>query len=271
MADTRGLYTIDAAGTATLVKNLEDSTNFSALAGTFQVQAPTGNPIMAQGQNRYEGATAIGETHENATISWSMYVTGTTYDGVLATMESLFGTLETWTPNLFVGWKPDGATNLNYYEVRGPAEYNINYDRVPFVTVKSIQVDIKIPVAPLSRQAAPTVFSAHGAQAPRIIALGCQYNLITNPSFETDLDGWATLFAPAGLTSTNFTRVAANPLSGTYSARVQATRPADATLRTASVYQSPYFTPVVPGQQLSMSASANVISAWTGGVRVRPA
>jgi hypothetical protein len=160
-ADRERIVTLDASGTATTVKDFNDLTNYYTLRDTFQVRPGAAQPVMAQRQRRYGGASTVAETAENGSIAWTSVVKGATQDNALARAEELFATLRAARRDLYFEWRQGGATSSTFYEVRGPATISPTYSPVMFNDAKAWQVAVEIPVAPLAL-ATPTTISLTG-------------------------------------------------------------------------------------------------------------
>jgi hypothetical protein len=73
-------------------------------------------------------------------------------------------------PGLYLEWRPDGATNSVFYEVRGPATWKPNYRWVQFAGIHSLTCEIQVPVAPLA-VGAPIVIGPFTQDLPAVIEL----------------------------------------------------------------------------------------------------
>ena len=172
MADVRKLVTIDSAGTVTTVKDLEVSSSYQAVRGSFAVKAPDRQTAMVGSGRRYAGQGAVAESHQNGEVSWKALVKGATSDVCLQNVESMIAAFEQLEyPGLHLEWRPDGATYSTYYEVRGPAKWQPAYDWAQFQGAGSMLVAIAVPVAPLARGANQTI-SVSSFTAPNVVQLG---------------------------------------------------------------------------------------------------
>ena len=186
MADVRGIYTIDRAGTATLVKNLEDGSGFFAVRDSVTITPAPRKQVMAAGQNRYEGSVQVGETHDNGTYAWQCLVAGSSIDDALTKAEALIGVGEAFGPGRYLGWSPAGATNISYCEIRGAFTFKPGYQPQQFVQTKTWVIDVSVPVAPLVRKAQVQRLTLPSTTMPAVLQIGT----LVNPSFETDATGW---------------------------------------------------------------------------------
>lgn len=151
MADRRRIVTITRAGVVSSLKDLEDGTSYFSVRDSFEVSGPSRKTVFAQRTRRYGGGQAASESHENATAKWKMMVAGTTADNVNANVESALGVLERATLDTFLEWRPEGAGTSTYFEIRGPASWQLTYQWVQYVGTKTMIVDVSVPVAPLAR------------------------------------------------------------------------------------------------------------------------
>ncbi len=193
MADRRRLVSkSDITGTVTLIRDWEDSSTVFSVKDSWTVTPGQRKTTMAESQRRYGGSIPAGETHGNGEISWSMLIKGATADACLATAEAVLSDLEglrVTRDDLYVEWRPDGATNSVYYEIRGPASWSPDYKWAQFAGALSLVVTIKIPVAPLAEGAAidiaiaSTTLPAHvvlGTAVPGDAPARAQLALTTN-------------------------------------------------------------------------------------------
>lgn len=171
MADIRKLVSIDAAGTVTVIKDLEVAGSYQAVRDSFQVKAPDRQTSWSGPSRRYAGRVAVNEAHENAVISWKVLVSGATADACLQNIEAMVAQIEPlYSPGLFIEWRPDGATNSTYFDVRGPAKWQTEYSWAQFTGARSMLVSVEIPVAPLARGATSTQ-SVSSFTAPNVVQL----------------------------------------------------------------------------------------------------
>ncbi len=161
MADLRELATYsEDTGTYTTVKALEDSATLQAVRGSFQIKRGQRQQSMAKSQRRYGGSVIAGEQLENAQAEWKAVVRGTSVDDALAELEALFAAVEAPRTDLFLAWKPDGATEKTLYEIRGPATWQPEHDWAQLLQNGAETVTVSIPVAPLPTTDAVTDLSA---------------------------------------------------------------------------------------------------------------
>lgn len=156
MADRRRIVTLDAAGAATTLKDLADEVTFYAVPDSFQVRSATRKTVMAQHQRRYAGARPVSESHDNGAITWKAFITAASPDAVNSALEGMLSVLEQPRLDLFFEWRPDGATNSVFYEIRGPAKWQLDYSQRRYSGANALLVDIEIPVGPLCRRAPST-------------------------------------------------------------------------------------------------------------------
>src|SRR3954470_15432763 len=152
MADTLRVVTLNpVSGAVTNVKDINDLTTYYTIRESFAVKPPDRQTAYASSSRRYAGSRAVSEAHQNGAVSWSSMVKGTTSDTVLANAESVLTILEDPRIDLYLEWRPDGATNSTYYEIRGPVTWTPTYKWAQFLGARSMQVDFSIPVGPLAR------------------------------------------------------------------------------------------------------------------------
>jgi hypothetical protein len=172
VAERRRIVTLDAAGAATVVKDLEDTTTYCSVQGAWQVKPGEAKPVWAIKQRPYGGAVQASETHDNGSIVSKVLVRGSTQDDALLDAESLFAALKTTRLDLFYEWRPDGATVSTFYEIRGVAKVTApTYSWALYLQEKAWYVDYEIPVGPLAR-VAPTTITLGTPTLPAVVALG---------------------------------------------------------------------------------------------------
>jgi hypothetical protein len=151
MADRRRIVTISPVGTVTLVKDLEDATSYFSVKDSWEAAPGKRKTVYAKRTRRYAGGVAAAESHENGTVKWKMLVTGASADLVNQNVESALNVLERGTLDTYLEWRPDGATYSTYYEIRGPADWNLTYSWVQYAGAQVMIVDVSLPVGPLAR------------------------------------------------------------------------------------------------------------------------
>lgn len=168
--DRRRIVTLDQSGTATTVKDIEDATNYYSQRGTFTVTPGAAQPTMAVRQRRFGGATAIAETTDNGTISWTSFVKAATPQAALDNAEALFTVLRSGRRDLWFEWRASTAPASTFYEVRGPATITPKYDAVQFAQTNSLEVEVSIPVGPLAL-GAPSTQTISSTTTPAVVSL----------------------------------------------------------------------------------------------------
>lgn len=170
MADRRRIVTLDSAGTATVLVDLEAAGAIQAVRDSFKVNAPARKPVMSQRARRYAGARTVFETHDNGSITETLLVQGASVDLCIAQASTLLKVLEAARQDLFFEWRPDGASSSTFYEVRGPATYKANPSWAQLTTANSMMIDVTIPVAPLA-WLTPQTFTISSTDLPAVKAL----------------------------------------------------------------------------------------------------
>lgn len=153
MAERRRIvyFTRPGAPPSTL-HDFEDSQTFFSQRDSFQVQRPDRKTVYANSSRRYGGAIAVDELHDNPIISWKAFVAAPAggADYVNSYLENAFELLESTRRDLYFEWRPEGATHSIFYEIRGPAMWNLGYSRPLYAGADAVLVDIAIPVGPLA-------------------------------------------------------------------------------------------------------------------------
>ena len=74
-----------------------------------------------------------------------------TADSVIQAVEALLALGEDTTRGRFIEWAPEDAAASTYYEIAGPASFDLDYDWVVWKGTKSMIVTIDYPVRPLAQ------------------------------------------------------------------------------------------------------------------------
>lgn len=206
MADRRRIVRRPSSGTV-VVQDLDDQATYVQVRNSFKVSAPPRQPIMARRQRRYGGARTVGENHDNGSIAFTSLVRGTSVDDCYAKAEALLSVLESPRTGLFFEWRPEGSTKSSFYEIRGPATWQLkDYDQRQMTAVRSMQLDVTIPVGPLVQLDRVTqTIAAHtysdkvalpspiGGTAPALVDVTCEFSntIGARPDLSFAMLGWA--------------------------------------------------------------------------------
>lgn len=168
--DTLRLVTLDSAGAATEVANFNDGTYAAIMSGTFKTAPSSRRQLVSASNRRYGGGRVVGEQHDNGTLGFSVVIRDSSPTASVSRWEALIGKLELATADLFVEWRPEGATSSVFYEARGPATWEAKYEWVKFVANRQVVVDVTIPIAPLGR-GVPVTFSIGAVTQPGVFQI----------------------------------------------------------------------------------------------------
>lgn len=139
---------------------------------SFKSQAPARTALYSDSARRYGGSRQTAETHANGALTVSLYTNAATADAAVNQWESLLGTIEGGGQiDYFIKWKPDGATNATFYEVRGAASWTANYRWIEFSQNKSVVFEVSWPVAPLAQGPAISVSALSTTSYPANVQL----------------------------------------------------------------------------------------------------
>lgn len=134
------------------VLDLEVDQKYMAIRDTFSIKAAPRKTVSSNNNLRYGGSWAVSETHDNAAADWTLIIKGDTADEAVEAVEALLTELETLRrTDVYLEWKPDDVTNSIFYEVRGPAVWQVNYQRIKFLATNTLEVNVQIPLSPLGR------------------------------------------------------------------------------------------------------------------------
>ena len=132
--------------------DLEVDQKYMATRDSFSIKSAPRKTVLANNNLRYGGSVAVSETHDNASAEWTLIVKGSTADAAAAAIENLLAELEPLIRRgVYLEWRPDGVTNSIFYEVRGPATWQVNYQRIKFITTNTVEITVQIPLSPLGR------------------------------------------------------------------------------------------------------------------------
>ena len=132
------------------LKDFEDGTTFFSQRDSFKVERPDRKTVFAQSNRRYGGGLAVQETHDNAILSFTAFVAGTSADHVNGVMEATLSIIESTRRDIFFEWRPEGASASIFYEIRGPGVWKLGYSRPLYAGADAWLCEIAIPVAPLA-------------------------------------------------------------------------------------------------------------------------
>ena len=195
MADVFRIVTLDSAGAATTVADLNDETNIGLIRDSLAISPSQRKTQFVDSSRRYGGGRAASETHDNGTVAASLLLSNATDtpDAAVAKWSLLISKLVEAQQDYFLAWKPDGASNTIYYEVRGPATWQAKYQWVTFAQNKSLIVDVSWAVSPLGRgtpvsisaisvtSSSPiTTLPSYGGTAPALLDL--EVSSVSSPS-----------------------------------------------------------------------------------------
>ena len=151
MADILRYITLDVGGRPVVALDLNDTANFQVVVESFSVEPASKQAIMSSADRRYGGSRQVGETTDNGAVSWKALVTGASYDGCLALVESMLSQMEANPLPLMLEWRPDGTSQSSLYDIRGTAAIKNSYLYKQFVGTQSWVFELSVPVAPLAR------------------------------------------------------------------------------------------------------------------------
>lgn len=170
-----GPYIDTTSTVSTVVKDLEVDNKLMAGRDSFTIKAPDRNVSSAGSGRRYAGTYAISDTHTNAQANWKLLVTDTTADLASQSVEAVLQPLERLnSPDLHLEWRPDGNTYSTFYEIRGPATWQLGYSRLQYTSNRRLELDVQIPISPLGRGGVTTqTFASSGTPlaTPAVIGL----------------------------------------------------------------------------------------------------
>lgn len=150
MADILRIVTLDVGGRPSTVLDLNDMSTLMTTAGSFQVTPGMKQRVDSNSERRHGGSHQVAEADENGKVAWRAFVQGETADGCIATAKSLVANLQANPAELWLEWRPDGASLSALYEIRGTSDWTPLYEWKAFAGAKFMLFDVQIPVAPLA-------------------------------------------------------------------------------------------------------------------------
>lgn len=152
MADILRLVVVQLARRPVVLRDYQDVNTYFRVKDSFKhVPAPR-RPATIAYEQRYGGSQTIGEGTDNGAITFTVAVQGASSDAGITGVENLVGDLERYAPaSMFVEFRPNGATYSTFYEVRGPATWQWNYNQPQFAGTTLSMIDLTVPVAPLAQ------------------------------------------------------------------------------------------------------------------------
>jgi hypothetical protein len=158
--DVLRIVTFSPGGRPIEVLNLNSSpgtvTAYFRERGTFQFTPAPSTVQYSRRARRYGGARATGETHDNGSVAWTVYVRGSTLATAVANVEALLAVITDEARGRFVEWQPEGGLS-SFMEIAGPGTWTPAYDPVEFVQTNAMRVQLVFPTAPLVRWIPPTI------------------------------------------------------------------------------------------------------------------
>lgn len=171
MADRTRIVTKNGATVATVL-DLEVGDTYVKARDTFAFTPPPAQQQYSQSAARFGGGWQTAERHDNASVKAQWLVKGATADGVNQNVEALLAQAQT-TPlrDRYFEWRPEGATQSTFWQIRGAASWAPTYSWAQYQGARSMLVEITWPVAPLAEDV-PQAAMAFAAQTlPAVLQL----------------------------------------------------------------------------------------------------
>jgi hypothetical protein len=134
------------------VLDLNDGINFTKVRGSFGFTPGPPTLQRASRSRRYGGARTVGVTHDNGSVSWKVFVKGTTPQIATQNSEALLATVENAALDRYLEWTPFGG-QASYLSIAGPGTWAAEWDPMRWSQTFSLSVTITFPVMPLVRWA----------------------------------------------------------------------------------------------------------------------
>lgn len=214
MGDTMRLVTIAPSGRPLCLRDL-NGTNAITGGGivrqrdTFDYALPTARVQALSSDDRYAGDELLPGPESNATVASRFTVKDTNSLRAALALERLVNDVLEVAPSrpVWIEWRPENLPRSVYFRVRGRAAAKPAYRAGAWARSSAAMTEVEVswPVAPLAEGLPMTVLDAFDAPSDREDGL---VNLLRNPSFETDLNGWSQ-YTGGAVTIATFDRFAA--------------------------------------------------------------
>lgn len=172
MADRRRLVTLNGAGVATTVVDLEQPLTGPIMTerDSFQIVPPERRTVATQLVRRYGGSRTVHETHDNGQLRQTLLVLGASEQDCLDKASTVLRAVEDPVANLYYEWRPDGTSQSTFYEITGSGAWASRYQWSALVGAFALSVDLALPVAPLALLA-PVTTAISSTVLPAVVQL----------------------------------------------------------------------------------------------------
>jgi hypothetical protein len=118
--------------------------------GSFKITPGKAAPIMVDQGGRYGGSTVADERLSNGSVSVSLIVLGSSADNTLDIASEVVRQVSEPPRGRWLEWRPDGAGQSIYFELRGSAGWDAGYDWAPFAGAGALTLPLTWNVAPVA-------------------------------------------------------------------------------------------------------------------------
>lgn len=145
-----------------VVQDISDGTFVSTVRDSLTVSAPNPLRVSAGLGGRWGGQRTAGESYENGQVSVRLLVRGSSKDDSLARISRIAKATDVRWRGYYLEWRPDGATRSTFFELRGPAGWELGYRWIVFQATGAIELGVNFQVAPLALGPAMDVWDDFG-------------------------------------------------------------------------------------------------------------
>lgn len=147
--DLLRIVELSAGGRPVQIRDVNDGS--AALLGkdTLTETPPSKTPLVSAGSRRYSGSRVVGERQDNGAISFVLAAKGATENAALAEADRLVAEVSSDAQGRLVEFRPRGASQSTFYEIRGPAAVAWTINLGMLDANQAVVVEVSFPVAPL--------------------------------------------------------------------------------------------------------------------------
>ncbi|MBA2724381.1 MAG: hypothetical protein H0U53_00170 [Actinobacteria bacterium] len=139
----------------TFVKALNDAVSAFLVKDSLQhTPSAPGGGIRRGGRGRWEGYQQLTDVRDNGELSFSLIITWLTIPSNASTLEfanEISGELSSAMLGRLIEFRHRESNVSSFFEVRGPAQYKMNFRLGLLGSKKAIECEFRVPVGPLIR------------------------------------------------------------------------------------------------------------------------
>jgi hypothetical protein len=147
--DRLRLVQFTQGGAIRVVRDLLDGTNYRHVRDSFVITASPKQRLLTSPTRRFGGQRVGNELWENGALSATWVVNGATPGAAMTNASLLLQSMEDLTPDQYLEWKPTGLSPSTYFELRGSADWQPEYNWLEWSGAYYLRVTGKFAFAPL--------------------------------------------------------------------------------------------------------------------------